>query len=127
MVTHDQCLSLFLSIGPFFAFNSARPESIQCFIYPADKRLCGPLKKICTSALMAMAALMCMFMMLCIMNVLMLVHLSIVIMRVGMFIRGMATHVLSPPILHIDIIPFVFDYKNLFRTNLAPKKARFQD
>ena len=46
---------------------------------------------------MAVAAFMIVLMMLTIVNMLVLVHLSIVIMRMGMLICGMATHLLSPP------------------------------
>ena len=48
---------------------------------------------------MSMAAIMGMLVMLCIVDMFMLVHLSIMIMRMGMLICGMATHLLSPPII----------------------------
>ena len=47
--------------------------------------------------LMVVAALMRVLVMIGIMDMLMLVHLSIVIMRMGMLICGVATHLLSPP------------------------------
>ena len=46
---------------------------------------------------MVVAALMRVLVMIGIMDMLMLVHLSIVIMRMGMLICGMATHSRSPP------------------------------
>lgn len=48
---------------------------------------------------MAVAALMGMIVMLFVMNMLMLVHLSIMLMRVGVFIICMTAHYLSPPVL----------------------------
>lgn len=51
---------------------------------------------------MVMAALMIVLVMISIMDMLMLVHFSIVIMRMGMFISGMATHLLSPPFFCIN-------------------------
>ena len=50
---------------------------------------------------MVVAALMIVLVMISIMDMLMLVHLSIVIMRMGMFICAMATHSRSPPIYYI--------------------------
>jgi len=47
----------------------------------------------------AVAALMGMIVMLFVMNMLMLVHLSIMLMRVGVFIICMTAHYLSPPVL----------------------------
>jgi len=51
---------------------------------------------------MVVAALMIVRVMLSIVDMLMLVHLSIVIMRMGMLISGMATHLLSPPFFCIN-------------------------
>jgi hypothetical protein len=47
----------------------------------------------------AVAAFMSMAMMLSIMDMLMLVHLAIVIMRMGMLICGMTTHLLFTSVL----------------------------